>query len=118
MKKKVAKVILITEGMTKKKAIQAVKDLSEGKSILVPSQRQPESRFDLYKRLKEAGYPQGGGGQYMGDPDSNVKVYIPTYQELLTHYVADPKDWELMVDAITKVWINNKNGNTKTKESS
>lgn len=101
MKKKVKKV--------SKENLEAIKLFREKGIVIVPNIEIP-SRFDLYKRLKEAQYPQGGGGQYMLDPDSNQKVYVPTYQELLTHYVSDPKGWEVMVDTITKVWIDNKNG--------
>lgn len=62
-------------------------------------------RFKLYQELKNAGFPQGGSGIYMNDPDSNERVYIPTPSEIYATFLGNPGDWTDMVDAMAEVWI-------------
>lgn len=61
--------------------------------------------FELYKRLKDAGFPQGGAGNWMLNPDNDEKVYIPLPGELYTQFIGDPAHWEKMRDAMAEVWI-------------
>lgn len=63
------------------------------------------NRYNLYLALKNAGYPQGGSGGYIQHPDTNDKVYVPLPSELYNHFTSDPKEWEDVVDALAKVWI-------------
>lgn len=65
-------------------------------------------RYNLYKQLKDKGFPQGGSGSFLVDPKTDERVYIPKVEEILTQYVGDPKDWDKMVEAMTRVWIDNK----------
>jgi hypothetical protein len=44
--------------------------------------------YDVAKRLKEEGFPQGGSGSWIGPPSNLVwlsgqRVYVPTFEELL-----------------------------------
>ena len=66
------------------------------------------NKFELYKVLKSKGFPQGGAGDFLQDPHTGETVYIPVYQELITTFVGDPKDWEHMRDAMALVWIGHK----------
>lgn len=61
--------------------------------------------YDLYLKLKEAGFPQGGSGKFLQHPDKDEKVYVPTAPEVFTAYIGDPEDWQKMVDAMAGVWM-------------
>ena len=73
-------------------------------------------RFELYKKLKDQGFPQGGAGTWIMNPQKDEKVYIPLVEEIFTQFIADPSDWELMIDAMVNVWIE-QHGNNKTKKT-
>ena len=50
--------------------------------------------YDLANKLKDAGFPQGGTGQWTLPPDSIVarytdRVYVPTLSELIEACAAD-----------------------------
>jgi len=62
-------------------------------------------KLELYTKLKKAGFPQGGSGQRLLDPNSDKSVYMPTVEELLTQYLADPEQWAEMRDAIAMQWL-------------
>lgn len=64
-------------------------------------------RYTLYLKLKNAGYPQGGSGNYLSHPDKDEKVYIPTSGEIYTMFIGDPEQWEKMTDCLAQVWIDN-----------
>lgn len=53
--------------------------------------------YELAKELKEAGYPQGGDGQWDGGPGTiatqETMAYIPTLEELIE---ACERDWRQM----------------------
>lgn len=74
------------------------------------------SGFALYKLLKESGFAQGGSGMFMQDPDSNEKVYIPLPGEVYTQFLGDPKDWQVLTDAMVRVWLE-QHGTTKKETS-
>jgi hypothetical protein len=43
-------------------------------------------RYELAKQLDEAGFPQGGKGDWLSDPDALIardRVYAPTLEELI-----------------------------------
>lgn len=61
--------------------------------------------FELYNRLKEIGYPQGGGGSYLENPMNIDKVYVPTAQEVIAFFIGDPDKWEHMRDGIIRTYI-------------
>lgn len=65
-------------------------------------------RYNLYKELKTKGFPQGGNGIYLIHPDTDEKVYIPKPEELYTTFIGDPTQWDKLVDAMSKVWIDNR----------
>lgn len=64
-------------------------------------------RYNLYLSLKKAGFPQGGSGNYIQDPDSSEKVYVPTSGEIYSMFLADPDGWQSMTDCLAQVWIDN-----------
>lgn len=61
--------------------------------------------FALYKKLKDNGYPQGGMGRFVEDPNGLTKVYIPRPEEIYTHFIADPNGWQALTDTLTRAWI-------------
>lgn len=61
--------------------------------------------FELYKQLRDAGFPQGGSGSYILDPNTDEKVYKPLPSEIYTLFVADPSGWDKMLEAMSKVWL-------------
>lgn len=67
----------------------------------------PEEK-SIWQLLKEAGFPQGGSGNWLKDPKTDEKYYIPHPSELYQLYIGDPTDWEKMSMAMAKVWLQNK----------
>ena len=68
----------------------------------------PEPRlegFELYKKLAEKGFYQGGMGQWMEDVNGTERVYIPHPTEVITYFIGDPDKWDLMRDAIIRAYI-------------
>ncbi len=68
----------------------------------------PEPRlegFELYRALKEKGFPQGGGGENMEDVNGTEIVYIPTYGEVIAFFIADPNKMYQMRDAVIRAYI-------------
>lgn len=63
--------------------------------------------YALYKALRAAGFPQGGVGHYIQDPNSADSVYVPHVSEVYTQFLADPQQWEALRDAICREWIKN-----------
>lgn len=61
--------------------------------------------YELYLQLRETGYFQGGGGQYLEDPNGIDKVYIPTAPEVVSFFAGDPEKWEEMRDGIVRVYL-------------
>lgn len=66
------------------------------------------SGMALWKQLKESNFPQGGVGSWLKDPNSDEKYYIPHPAEIYQAYIADPIDWEIMSEAMGRVWLENK----------
>ncbi|MDE2232920.1 MAG: hypothetical protein KGJ90_02195 [Patescibacteria group bacterium] len=89
-------------------ASEAQKEIVEViKEIIV---RVPEPRlegFELYKTLKDkTRFPQGGSmGQWMEDPNGFEVVYAPSYQEIITFFMADPEKMNQMRDAVIRAYI-------------
>ncbi len=61
--------------------------------------------YELYAKLRDIGYYQGGGGQTMENPNGIDKVYIPTAQEVITYFTGDPEKWDKMRDGIIRAYI-------------
>lgn len=68
------------------------------------------SGIDLYRTLKEKGFPQGGNGNWYQDPSTGERYYIPQPDEVYTQFIADPSLWQKMTDAMARAWIDNKDG--------
>lgn len=61
----------------------------------------------IWQQLKEAGFPQGGVGNWL--QGENDRYYIPSPSEIYQHFIADPAGWEDMSKAMATVWLNRKN---------
>ena len=70
-----------------------------------PKQNNPLKGMELYKALKEAGYPQGGVGNWYLDPSTGEKYYIPQPSEIYTEFIADPSIWEEVGDTLARLWL-------------
>ena len=71
--------------------------------------------FTLYKALKDNGFPQGGIGQNIEDPNSTEQAYIPEVSEVYQAFLLDPMGWGNVRDALCREWIKHKQeyyGNT------
>jgi hypothetical protein len=69
----------------------------------VPS---PELKdYALYKKLKDCGFPQGGIGSFMESVNSTEKVYVPHVSECYNQFIAEPKEWDKVRDALCRCWI-------------
>lgn len=64
--------------------------------------------FELYRELKARGFPQGGVGSFMEDPNGTEKVYVPHPSEIYASFVGDPSQWNALRDAMIQVWLKNK----------
>ncbi len=61
--------------------------------------------YGLYAALRDIGYPQGGMGNMMENPNGVDKAYVPHAQEVLAFFSGDPDKWELMRDGIIRTYI-------------
>ncbi len=61
--------------------------------------------LELYKRLKDSGYPQGGQGMFIVSPDSGERYYMPLPSELYAQLALSPKDWQKVSDALAGIYI-------------
>lgn len=61
--------------------------------------------FEFYKKLKDAGFPQGGVGNWQEDINSTEKVYIPTPSEVYAQLALDPEQWNTVRDALCQCFI-------------
>ena len=57
--------------------------------------------YDLAKQLRDAGFPQGGNGKWIGPPDKIVwrsgdRAYAPTLEELIAACGTEFRDFELL----------------------
>lgn len=72
----------------------------------VPVEKPRLEGYDLYTKLKEIGYPQGGAmGTYMQNENGIEYVYIPHVQEVLAFFSGDPEKWEGMRDGVIRTYI-------------
>ena len=65
------------------------------------------TELERYKALKEAGFPQGGRGNWIQDPNSDSKYYIPNPDEIYSQFLGDPEHWRKLTDTLAEAWITN-----------
>jgi len=88
------------------KAAQVQKEIVEVFTEVVKYIPEPRLEgFELYRALEQKGFPQGGSGQIMEDPNGTTKAYIPTYGEVIAFFMADPEKMEQMRDAVIRAYI-------------
>jgi hypothetical protein len=61
--------------------------------------------YELYAKLRDTGFWQGGVGATMENPSGIDKVYVPEVAELYQSFALDPEGWEKVRDALCRVWI-------------
>lgn len=61
--------------------------------------------FELYSKLKDTGYYQGGSGYYMENSNGIDKVYVPQAQEIISFFSGDPEKWDQMRDGIIRAYL-------------
>lgn len=81
--------------------VEIIKEVIITKEVEKPQLRD----FDLYKALKEAGFPQGGIGQYMESPLTAEKVYMPHASEIYAQFAQDPQGWDIIRDYLALAFI-------------
>lgn len=59
----------------------------------------------LWKELANKGFPQGGSGNWIVDPDDGNKYYVPQPSELYQSFVNDPEGWNDVGEALGRVWV-------------
>jgi len=62
-------------------------------------------KFDTLKQLKAKGFPQGGAGNFVVDPDTGEKFYKPHPSELYNQFLGDPTQWGELAEAMAQVWL-------------
>lgn len=61
---------------------------------------------ELFKAARDAGFPQGGVGNWRDV--NNERIYVPHPSEVYNQFIADPVQWEEMAEAMLRVWIANR----------
>lgn len=87
--------------------VDAPKDIVSGVVKTIPdTEPAPELQaFELYRTLRDAGFPQGGVGNWLYNEFGTDKVYVPHASEVYNQFVADPDGWEKMTEAMARVWL-------------
>lgn len=75
------------------------------REVIVEIEKPQLDGYDLYLKLRDTGYFQGGSGQYVEDPNGIDRVYVPTAQEVITFFTGDPEKWDLMRDGIVRAYL-------------
>ncbi len=87
------------------KVVEVMKEVIVIKEIIKEVPPKVLEGFALWKALKDAQYPQGGGGNYWEAPDSFEKAYVARPEELYTHFLSDPEGWDLLRDTLARAWL-------------
>ena len=59
----------------------------------------------IWRLLKEGNFPQGGVGNWLQDPNSDEKYYIPHPSEIYQATIQDPQGWEELSESMGVVWL-------------
>lgn len=87
---------------------EIIEAIQKGEPVLIPVQPTDLEGIELYRALKEHGFPQGGQGSYMSDPQTAERFYIPKPDEIFNQFLANPEGWQNLVDVMSRAWIANK----------
>ncbi len=85
------------------KVVEVIKEIIIEKIIEVEKPRL--EGYELYAKLRDIGYPQGGMGNIMENPNGVDKVYVPHANEVMSFFVGDPDKWEAMRDGVIRTYI-------------
>ena len=83
--------------------VEVIKEVLIEKVVEVP--KKELMGFDLYKKLKDGRYPQGGQGDWWENPNGTDRVYVPRPEELYTHFLGDPDAWNKLRDVLARAWL-------------
>lgn len=61
--------------------------------------------LELCKSLRNKGFPQGGTGIFIQDPETGEKFYKPQPAEVYAQFILDPDGWDKVTEALIKVWV-------------
>ena len=74
--------------------------------------------YELAKKLKKCGFPQGGDGKWIGPPDALMwrnddRVYVPTLEELIeacgmehvVRAILEKQIIEITREAVARLWL-------------
>lgn len=92
-----------------KEVVEVIKEIFVTKEILVPEKKL--EGFELYKALKDAGFFQGGIGQFMEDINGTEKVYLPHASEIYQSFAQDPQGWDIVRDYLARAFLELKDKN-------
>lgn len=84
---------------------EVIKEVLVEKIVHVQVEKKLLKDWALWKALKDAGYPQGGGGNYYEAHDSFEKAYVARPEELYSHFLGDPEAWDLLRDTLARAWL-------------
>lgn len=61
--------------------------------------------YELYAKLKQLGYFQGGVGEYMESVSSTDRVYLPHASEIYASFAQNPEGWNVIRDYLARAFI-------------
>lgn len=61
--------------------------------------------YELYAKLKQLGFFQGGVGEYMESVSSTDRVYLPHASEIYASFAQDPQGWDVIRDYLARAFI-------------
>lgn len=61
--------------------------------------------YELYAKLNDLGFYQGGVGEYMESVSSTDRVYLPHASEIYASFAQDPQGWAVIRDYLARAFI-------------
>lgn len=83
--------------------VETIKEIFVERIIEVP-QKQLED-FELYAKLRDLGFPQGGMGATMENVNGVDKAYVPEVSEVYQAFILNPDGWGDVRDSLCREWI-------------
>lgn len=90
-----------TETVIQEKIVEVIKEVIPTVEVEKPKLE----GYELYAKLRDVGFYQGGVGTTMENPTGVDKVYVPEVAELYQSFALNPSGWEKVRDALCRVWI-------------
>ena len=87
------------------KIVEIVKEVIKYVPQTVEVEKPRLEGFELYAKLRDINYPQGGLGVSMENPANIDKAYVPTAQEVISFFAGNPEQWDALRDGIIRTYI-------------